>query len=123
MNTVPACDCHSAYQLREREQKTWSQNSSLLDNLECRVPGSANRRLRLDDREILEILDCTGAVIQVSVPENYDFPETSVVDLDPYPGWIWIPRGPWIEDSYPDPRGQKCPRKIKIVNKFHRLKF
>ncbi len=115
MNTVPVCDCHSAYQLREREQKTWSQNSSLLDNLECRVPGAANRRLRLDDGEILEILDCTGAVIQVSVPENYDFLETSVVDLDPYPGWIWIQRDPWIRIRIQIQEGKNAPENEEYV--------
>lgn len=67
VDTVPVCDCHSAYQLIVRQQQVWSLNSTALDNLECRVPDSAadrRQRMRLDDEEILQVLNCEGAVIQ-----------------------------------------------------------
>jgi hypothetical protein len=66
VETLPVCDCHSAYQLVARQEQSWSLDSAVLEGLECRLPGDgATRRLPLAHQEMLQLLNCEGATIQV----------------------------------------------------------
>ena len=78
METVPQCDCHSAYQLSRSLAHQWNNLTAVFDGLDCLVQqveeeeegsGSISRqwRTKLDDPEILQILNCEGAVIEVPV--------------------------------------------------------
>jgi hypothetical protein len=64
VETVPQCDCHSAYQLGLNNN---SVGGGAFHGLECWVPTAegSNHKMRLDDADILTRLHCEGAVIQV----------------------------------------------------------
>ena len=81
MGTVPACDCHSARQLERSQEHTWNNITAVFDGLECLLVSSedeeggvvSQRRARLDDEEILELLNCEGTVIQVGECRVYRY--------------------------------------------------
>jgi hypothetical protein len=80
VETVPQCDCHSAYQLGLNQNHLSSGSVGAFAGLECWVipaeeegsgsvgdgsGGGGKYKTRLDDPEILSQLNCEGAVIQV----------------------------------------------------------